>query len=227
MVSATNQPFFAGTFSMIDAGVGAPPVWGIAQKHQFTFNGLPAGVSVNFGRDPLNPVPSIPVVEWHLHPTRDQAIFRLAYAPAGITPYALYSDPLSIGMDGDWLGFGQRHLIDLGITRPVDQLPTFNQSVVSQIINGGNGFRVSLASSNGLDLPGIGFNGDSGAAFLINGKWAGSLSSGSFTLSQFERYDAAWGNPYMVPVPEPSSFVLLGVAGATLIIRKFRRKFKF
>lgn len=226
MVSSTNQPYFAGTFSLIDAGVGAPPVWGIAGKHQFTFNGIPSSVSVNFGRNPASLPVSIPVVEYHLHPTRDLAIFRLASAPEGITPYSLYSGPFSVGSDGDWLGYGQRHLIDTGVIRPVDYRPTFNESVVSQILNNGDSFRVSLSGSSGLGLPGIGYNGDSGAGFLIDNQWVGLLSSGSSTLSQFERYDYSWGNPLMTPVPEPTGGVLAGGVLCAIVFRRILRKRK-
>lgn len=143
-------------------------------------------------------------------------------------------------MDSDIVGYGRLQLVnDANITLTGDRRAGNN--VITNILSPGVGdyARTILAPSflgpeYFRELGMGGRSGDSGGGLFINGQLAGITSSGGLSNSfgadtRYSLLDYDWINTTMASrpptaVPEPGSFILLGIGGGLAALKRRRRK---
>lgn len=223
---------FAGSITLIDDGR-----WGLTTKHQVVTNfndptSLYGSYAASFGSNYLtSPGTVFSIQQVFVNPNQDLALIYFGNTVTGVNAVQRFTGAVTVGTEGYMTGFGVREYVN-DTNPPVDtgdRRAGFDviEAPIGQSNITGDVFRTRVSRSilpehRPFEMGAR--TGDSGGAFVVGNELYGIMAGGStfniFGASTFYQIpDNTWVNNTIASVssvPEPGSFVLLGVTFAAI-----------
>ncbi len=168
----------------------------------------------------------------------DQALLYFENPFASVAPVTFYTGDVAVGMDSDIVGYGRLQLVnDPNVSLTGDRRAGNNVIFGISSATGAPYASTVLRDASRSTYRELGMggrNGDSGGGLFINGELAGITTSASssnifgsdtrYSLLDYDWISTTMASRPPTAVPEPSSFILLGIGSGLAALKRRRRK---